>query len=282
MKRWLSGVVALVCFLCLAVPVPAHAEENMVPNYEVKLLIDSGKVLNKEHQLNSEYRDFLHTGKNYATIGVLYIETSDYDFAGQGWNNRLRIKQDKSKFELTYKKRYPIVNGDIDGALTLANEEGFDITDTNYEAQVDWGYDKMTLSLSNHKTASNKGYDDMELPKKGEAIDLLKQHMPGKLEDWMGNNWGKDTIKKGEKCGPVYYYKYAGKLSGIDIDIEVWPVHSKSTGRTEYITEISLKEDTFDAAASSRKELMDILEEEGILLHEDSLKTQKILDAYLK
>lgn len=103
MKRWLSGIVALVCFLCLTVPVPAHAEENMVPNYEVK----------------------------------------------------------------------------------------------------------------------------------------------------------------------------------IDIDIEVWPVHSKSTGRTEYITEISLKEDTFDAAASSRKELMDILEE-GILLHEDSLKTQKILDAYLK
>ena len=28
----------------------------------------------------------------------------------------------------------------MEEALTLANQEGFDATDTNYSAEIDWGY----------------------------------------------------------------------------------------------------------------------------------------------
>lgn len=282
MKRLFTAVLASVSVFSLLYTVPVKAEANMVPDYEMKFLIDSDKVLNSDQQLKSEYRDFFNTGKTYETVGVLYIETPEYDFSDQGWNNRIRIKEDSDNFELTYKKRYSIENGDIDSALSLANSEGFDISDTNYEAQVEWGYAKMTLSLSNKKKEPNKGYDELELPKKDDAIEILKDRMPGKLENWQGKNWGKDTLENGKKCGPVYYSKYAGKISGIDIDIEIWPVYSKTEDSTEYITEVSFKEDTYREALENRQIVMDALESNTIMLHEDSLKTQKILDAYLK
>ena len=69
----------------------AYAKENMVPDYEMKFLLDSNKVLNNDHELNSKYRDFLDTGKNYDTIGVLYLETPDYSLMVY---NRIRIKED--------------------------------------------------------------------------------------------------------------------------------------------------------------------------------------------
>ena len=121
----------------------------------------------------------------YEVITVLYIDTEDYDFNAEGWINRIRIKENSSAFELTYKKRYSIQNQNVNSALSLANTQGFDITDTNYDAQVDWGYQNMTLSLSCKKEKSNSGYDELELPKKTKAIEMLKEEMPGKLEDWV-------------------------------------------------------------------------------------------------
>lgn len=282
MKRKLISAITLLGMCSLIFTNTAYAKENMVPDYEMKFLLDSGKVLNDDYKLDSEYRDFFDTGKKYETVGVLYLETEDYDFSNEGWYNRIRIKEDSDKFDLTYKKRYSIENGDIEAALTKANEEGFDISDTNYEAQVDWGYNKMTLSLSNKKTEKNNGYDDMELPGRKDAIEIIKDNMPGKEKDWKEKNWGKDLIDDVKKCGPVYYSKYEGEIEGITVDIEVWPVYTESTDSTEYITEVSFKEDEYDEAASNRNKVMDALEDKGILKHEDSLKTQKILEAYLQ
>lgn len=282
MKRKLISAITLLGMYSLIFTNTAYAKENMVPDYEMKFLLDSGKVLNDDYKLDSEYRDFFDTGKKYETVGVLYLETEDYDFSNEGWYNRIRIKEDSDKFDLTYKKRYSIENGDIEAALTKANEEGFDISDTNYEAQVDWGYNKMTLSLSNKKTEKNNGYDDMELPGRKDAIEIIKDNMPGKEKDWKEKNWGKDLIDDVKKCGPVYYSKYEGEIEGITVDIEVWPVYTESTDSTEYITEVSFKEDNYDEAASNRNKVMDALEDKGILKHEDSLKTQKILEAYLQ
>ncbi|MDD4843501.1 MAG: hypothetical protein PHU31_04085 [Anaerotignum sp.] len=256
------------------------AEENIVPDYEVKLLLDSDFVLNSDDLLKKTYRNLFETGTNYDEIGVLYIDTEDLAFNEEGWINRVRIKEDGDDFDLTYKKRYAIQNEDIESALDLANTEGFDITDTNYEAQIDWGYEKMTLSLSCNKTASNSGYDDMELPGKNAAIEMLKDKMPGKLEDWSDNNWGKDTIEDGKKFGPIYYLKYRGEYNNTDIDIEIWPIYNEETEETEYITELSFKADTYGAAEATRAALISYLDGLDILLHSDSLKTQKILSSY--
>lgn len=122
----------------------------------------------------------------------------------------------------------------------------------------------------------------MELPGRKDAIEIIKDNMPGKEKDWKEKNWGKDLIDDVKKCGPVYYSKYEGEIEGITVDIEVWPVYTESTDSTEYITEVSFKEDEYDEAASNRNKVMDALEDKGILKHEDSLKTQKILEAYLQ
>lgn len=258
-----------------------HAATNMIPTYEVKFLLDSDQVLNKEHFLKKEYRNYFKTNSNYLTMGILYLDTGNQDFNNEGWINRIRIKEGASNFELTYKKRYPIQNGNIEEALTLANQEGFDSTDTNYSAEIDWGYSKMTLSLSCKKEKSNKGYDDLELPKKNAAIDMIKGKMPGKEENWLYKNWGKDTIENAKKAGPVYCYRYEGEYNGTDIDIEIVPIENQASKEITYVTEVSFKEDDYTDASEIRENLMNDLDGLNILEHEDSLKTQLILDAYL-
>ncbi len=256
------------------------AKENMIPNYEVKLLLDSDMVLNSDDSLKKTYRDLFGTGKDYEEIGTLYIDTDNLSFQTEGWTNRIRIKENSNDFDLTYKKRYSIQGQDITTALTQANNEGFDISDTNYEAQVDWGYEKMTLSLSCKKTASAKDYNEMELPSKKDAIAMLKDKMPGKLENWLYKNWGKDTIEDGRKYGPIYYSKYSGEYKGIDVDIEIWPLYNKETQKIEMVTELSFKADDYTEASSYRTDLINYLDDLGVLLHYDSLKTQKILLNY--
>lgn len=280
--RKVTGILILTAMLMVTVfPRTAYAAENVVPTYEVKFLLDSDQVLNKDHRLKKENRDYFDTSSDYLTMGILYLDTETQDFNSQGWINRIRVKEGKSDFELTYKKRYPIQDSNIEEALTLANQEGFDKTDTNYSAEIDWGYSKMTLSLSCKKEKSNKGYNDLELPKKNAAIDMIKDRMPGKEEDWLYKNWGKETINDAKKAGPVYCYRYEGKYEGTDIDIEIMPIENQSSGEITYITEVSFKEDDYNGANELRSSLMDDLDELGILEHEDSLKTQMILDAYL-
>lgn len=258
-----------------------RAEENMIPTYEVKFLLDSFQVLNSDKLLKKTYRDLFETGSDYEKIGVLFLETTERDFGNEGWINRIRVEEDASEFELTFKKRYEITDGDIDAALSMANQEGFDVTDTNYGAEVDWGYSKMTLSLSCEKNKSNKGYDNLELPKKGDAIDIIKDKMPGKEVDWLYDDWGTEKIEDTKKVGPVEYSKYKGKYSDYKVAIEIWPIENQLTEETTYITELSYKADTYDEAASIRYSLKEYLDNLGILLHEDSLKTQTIMDAYL-
>lgn len=284
-RKKFRKLVVFVCVIMIsavfALDTTVYAKENMNPGYEVKFLLDSEQVLNSDKLLKKTYRNMFETGSDYSTIGVLYLETEERDFGNQGWVNRIRIKEDASEFELTYKKRYAIENGNVEEALNLANQEGFDISDTNYEAEVDWGYSKMTLSLSCNKTKSNKGYDELELPKKKEAISIIKDKMPGKEDDWLYDSWGTSTISSAKKAGPLYYTKYTGEYNNYKVVIEIWPIEDQTTGEVTYITELSFKEDDYQNAARMRSDLMSYLEEAGILLHEDSLKTQTIMDAYL-
>lgn len=287
MKHILKKMAAAV--LCLTVgitssicdPMDLSAKDNIVPDYEVKFLLDSDQVLNSEHLLQKTYRNLFETGKEYETIGVLYLDTAAKEFHQQGWGNRMRIKQDADVFELTYKKRYAVSGEDITAALTLANREGFDISDTNYSAQIDWGYSNMTLSLSCQKTVSNQGYNELELPKRKDAIEIMSDKMPGKEIRWLYDGWGIERIEDAKKIGPVYYDKYVGKYKNKKIVVEIWPIEEASTGRIEYLTELSFKADTYEEAAALRMKLMDGLDELGILLHKDSLKMQKILNAYV-
>lgn len=70
------------------------------------------------------------------------------------------------------------MNGDINAALSLANQEGFDASDDNYEAEIDWGYGKQTLSFSNTKKISTNT-TGTTLPSEQGALALLLDKLPG-------------------------------------------------------------------------------------------------------
>lgn len=284
--RKLKQIEIVICILSMLITgsyfeINSYAAENMIPTYEVKFMLDSEQVLNSDHLLKKTYRNLFETGSNYETVGVLYLETKNRDFGAQGWINRIRIKEGASDFELAYKKRYKVTDHNLDEALSTANTEGFDITDTNYLAEVDWGYSNMTLSLTREKSKTNSDYNDMELPKKDAAIKMIKDEMPGKEKDWLYDGWGKELIEVAKKAGPVYYQKYKGTYDGKKVVVEIWPIENQSTKETTYITEMSFKAVTYEEAQRRRIDLMNYLDGMGILCHKDSLKTQLIIDAYI-
>lgn len=86
-----------------------------------------------------------------------------------------------SNFEENFKVRYPISNNDIDAALTKANQDGFDSTTTTYDAQVEWGYQQKTLSISRDKTATVSGYSGMDLPNQADSRKMLINDAPDKV-----------------------------------------------------------------------------------------------------
>lgn len=288
MKKTMFRVMATVGLMATLCTTPIFAAENAVPAYEVKFLLDDTKVLDEEHKLSEAYlNEFKIDG--YKTNVVQYLETADRAFNNEGWINRIRYKEKKGKHDITFKKRYSVPNDDIEAALNKANEDGFDAENTLFEAEIDWSYDKMTLSFSTKEKL--KGYDAFELPNQAESADYLNLYMPAIEKAAMahptqsGNvivaGRAKTLVNDAVVCGPVQATTYDGEVAGIEVGIEVWPVYTQATGTTEYVTEISFDADTFEEAAANRAKLQTALDEKGILVHGGSLKTQKVIGAYL-
>ncbi len=274
---WMSGTVLAGTFL-VAQPASTQAAANMTPTYEVKFVLDQD-VLNASGAPGSALTSAFALPSKPQKIAVEYFDTNSKNLNDEGWNVRLRKKEDKTKYEITYKKRYNVVNGDIDAALTKANQEGFDASDTNYEAEVDWGYGKQTLSLSNDKDSKTSD-TSATLPSASKALELVLDKLPGKLENWKTSKWGKTQLQNSRSYGPVLASKYEGSWNGLDIDVEVWPIRSASGSGTEPVIEISFKADSYNEAASNRQQLMTTLQNQGWLVPQDSLKTQLVLDRY--
>lgn len=73
-KRMLMFLTCTI-FSMMLLPAGVFAEENMIPDYEVKLLLDSDQVLNSDYELKKTYREVFDTGKSYKTIVVAYADT---------------------------------------------------------------------------------------------------------------------------------------------------------------------------------------------------------------
>jgi hypothetical protein len=167
-RKWNAGLSLLLSAALLfgasSVSNLAKAAGNMVPDYEVKLLMNPIVVLDIENKLKSTVLTAFNMPATVTKMNVMFMDTNAKDIYNNGWISRVRKTEGVSSFELTYKKRYPISNGNITEALYLANAQGFDINDSNYQAQVEWGYQNKTLSISNSKTDNKSGYSGMDLP----------------------------------------------------------------------------------------------------------------------
>jgi hypothetical protein len=273
-------VASLTVALAVLAPVtPAFADANAVPTYEVKIDLTSA-ALDASHTPTSAVKAAFGITGSAKARSYEYYDTNALDLNAQGWDVRLRHKSG-SDFEETYKKRFPVVDGDIDAALDEANAEGFDSSDTNYDAEVDWGYAKQTLSFSNEKSHSASGYSGTSMPSSGTGRTWLVNEIPGKLDDWLSNNWGSDTLKVSRAHGPVTSQVWSGAWeSSDDASVEVLPVKDSTGTGTEYVVELSFKTDNYADAAQLHADAVAVADGHGWLYHGDILKTQLILDRY--
>jgi len=258
----------------------AQAASNMVPDYEVKLLMDPTVVLGTDNKLKPTVLSTFAMPTSVTKMNVQFLDTNSQPIYNAGGSPRMRKTEGETGFELTYKKRYPITGGNIDGALTTANGEGFDSTTTTYDAQIEWGYTQQTLSISRQKTGSDSGYSGMDLPNLSNSRTMMINNAPDKFDDWLYNNWGTDTLAISRLYGPILAKRSIGTWSGLQLYIEVWPINNAAGTGIEYIVEASFKTTSRTTASSQHDALITFLQGKGWFLAQDSLKTSLIMQRY--
>lgn len=270
-------VFVSIFFCCFLYHVKeGFAASPMKPSFEVKLLLKPEQVLGYNKEMKQEVLEHFQVGTNYERIQVQFLDTANKNLSNEGWFARIRKKEFSKDFELTYKKRYPIPKGVIQDALEVAEKDGFDSKTDSYEAEIDWGFEKKTLSISNKKSYSAKGYGILDLPNEQAAQNMLIEKLPGKMNKWLYTNWGEEMLKDSHIYGPVLMKRYTGEFENIKTNIEVWPLSNTGKIEDDFVIEVSFKTNEESIATKQRELLMKSLEQKGWLLPKDSLKTELI------
>jgi hypothetical protein len=254
---------------------------NMSPDYEAKLLLRSEIVLDNDANPTNALQSAFKIIPTVSEIGVLFLDTDDKDIFNAGWSSRIRKTKGKDEFDLTYKKRYPVSGEDVEVALAAAATDGFVASSGNkYEAQVEWGYEKMTLSVSRSKKDPDGGLDSIGLLDFETARKMLIDEAPDKFNDFAADGWGKRLLQKSRIYGPVDTKRFTGVWQGVKLHVEVWPIRIAGGDKTELLVEVAFKQDGIEDARPMRSALIEMLRGNGWLCPKDSLKTHLIMANY--
>lgn len=250
-------------------------KEN-TPACEIKLQLTHDQVLDDNYLPTDSIREKFQIQEDFRTIDVVYLETPDREYQNSGWINRIRVKDDKARYELTYKIRYAVEDDNLEAALTNARADGFSLYDTQFEAEFDWNYAGMALSFSADVNLKMNEVPDMDLLSKEDAIRMITDNMPSEEKNWNQPDWGIQMADDLQVTVPVHYQRYSGTLGEQSITLEIWQMPDGD--ETQVIVELSTKCDSVEEAAPIREELIETLEEMGVLIHSDAPKTQIVLD----
>ena len=276
-KRLIPALVLLILCLLFSAPSSAWALDEKQLSVEVKFLLDSDRVLTDEHLLTEDMLALIGAEPEYRKISAVYLETPARSFDSEGWVNRIRLKENKKKFERTYKKRYPLSGDDAEAvraALARAEADGFDFSHKAVSAEIDWGYSTMTLSVSTEANAKYKDYLSLSQFSTEDAVAFLKSAMPEEELNWLGAQWGSMMLDEAQILGPVETQRIKGSWKGAEVQVDICSLPGG------YITELSIRLDGLARASALREQMRDLLREKRLLLPVDSLKTQRILDEY--
>lgn len=276
-----STTAALLLTSGVLTPQQASAA-NGTPNYEVKFNLNPSIVVDSSHNLISSVRSQFSTGSSSKAYRVQYMDTATGALDAQGWSDRIRKKSSDSTHQLQFKKRYPITNGDITGALTTAANDGLNSSASGFEFQVDWTFSKQTLSVQYEKDVTVSGYNGSGLnaPNLATSQTISVSNAPSQLKNWTSSGWGTTQLNNSFIYGPIDFKRYEGSFDDYDLDIEVWTILNAAKTGTEDIVEASFKADTLSEATSARTDLMNLLTTKGWLVQSDVLKTSLIMERY--
>ncbi|KAL4861846.1 hypothetical protein BDV12DRAFT_203617 [Aspergillus spectabilis] len=259
---------------------PTHTTPNMEPEYEVRLQLNPGQVLDHEHKPRECVLSTFNMPKTVTKLNVQFLDTNCKEIYSAGWSPRIRKTEKEDDLELMYKKRYPITGNYIDAALSTANKDGFNAGAAKYEAQVEWGYRNHTLSISRKKSVADDEDNGMELPGKHDSQKMLIDEAPDKFDNWDHDKWGTKALSNSRVFGPVLAKRSIGTWSGMKLFLEVWPLRNAAKTEIEHIVEASFKTDSRTTAFDEQRRLADFLQSKGWFLPKDALKTHLIMERY--
>ena len=234
-------------------------------------------ILGEDHLLTKSMLKAFQMEDKPLRIDVIYLDTPARDYLKAGWISRIRVKEGKPRYTITYKMRYPVQDGDVDSALTVARADGLSLHKSPYPAEIDWGYSKMTLSFSAAAEVKTEKTPDLSRLSPAQAVQMAVQNLPAGVKDQVTESPEKDTFKDIQVVGPVRFLRYEGALGKQRVRIEVWPVPS-GQGEIRYTAELSRACKNLMEAAEIRIKLIEKLDRMGILVHDDNLKTRMILN----
>lgn len=264
---------------------PAQAPANAEPTYQVKLLVDPGRVLGPNGLPLGTTATALSLGASSGFELAQYMDDDRLSLARQDWIIRIRRGGDGSRLCLTYKRRFGI-DGDgtdpaaVRRALERAHAGNFDASDTNYEPQVNLSYSRATLDFCNKKREPVQHLAPGELPGPEASRALTRDRLPGKLRKWAPKpaGWAESVAARSLVHGPVRQTNYPGRLLGHRLEMQVTPLRTAS-GEPTWFTEITAKAATLGEAVALRCDLLGTLRAEGWLLEREAFKTNLILAA---
>ncbi|HHP1116794.1 TPA: hypothetical protein ACR3Z8_004358 [Bacillus thuringiensis] len=221
--------------------------------YEIKFFLNLHRVLNEKFELSCEIIDEFDINlKDVDETYIQFIDTKNRDMYTQGLILRNRIKREENACELTYKKRYEIINDDIQGALEKAKEDGFVKDKHEFNVEIDWGLTDKILNIV-YKPDKQPQLSGLELP----SVETLREMFFNNGPQIFFNS-GKEIINQSVVYGPVFSRKFKGIFKNKEVNLEIWSMAECK----EPIVEISLekfKSEEKDEANQYYNELKELL-----------------------
>ena len=243
--------------------------------FEVKLLLDANQVLTDEKQLRLDQVNMAI--QEIEMIDILFLDSPDLTLYQDGWIIRGRLKPNRDKWELTFKYRIKLPQSEeqavtLEQVLRDAASSGFDLSDPNYELELDWSGEQKTLSLS------YKVNIPIASPDRTEAWrELIMQHAPKplRLKKWGGLDFG-GIVHQLNVLGPIRAQKNNGSWHGLKTCVESWCISNGT------IVEISIKAKGGEDARKKREQMKQQLEDKKLTAGQSFSKTQWALRRLIK
>ena len=248
-------------------------------DYELKLLVDPGQTLDARREPTADVRAAFRLGERQ-TIVMQFVDSARLELDKAQWNVRIRAFEDEDELQVTYKKRYPIDDGDIDAALEQAVADGFKDDPEEYEAQVEWSLKSKTLSISRKTELASLGLNPLDLPDERVSRALCAAAVPARLERQVSRVWVRDVFGRAHLYGPVRGERWKGKWNGKTVSIEVWQIRGKAGEKGKRVVEVSVKEEDRDIAMTTQQQLHTFLKKRRWLGDDEDLKTRMVLERY--
>jgi hypothetical protein len=252
----------------------------MNPNFEVKLFLNPARVLDVEFRPTHEVQKQLGLGDSHRKISMQFLDSRPPRLHAEGWGVRTRVFDHDPLTEISYKYRIPIGDDGLDGVeAAVSKARGYHF-DHSYAAQVEWGFDKRTLSLTDKKLAKLHDRGSMEQPSRHRCLKLALHDLPGKLDHWKREDWAFDILTDCSIFGPVFGKRWTGKWHDVKLSFETWAIKAETGAGFEPVVELSFKWEHENEAGILRDRLIHSTRENEWLLEYDVLKTELIFARY--